>query len=351
MQQGSDVMERFSLNGQWKVSGAGYKDLDAVVPGCIHTDLLNAGAIPDPFYRDNEKRLMWIGECDWEYSKKFVVKKGFLEKRHIVLSCEGLDTLSAISINGKHVGRTDNMFRKWEFDVKKFLVEGENRITVMFRSTIPYINDKGKKRPLFITGLNHHRIANSNMIRKMQCNYGWDWGPMLVTCGIWKDIDLFAYDYARISDVYIRQTHGNNRVDLDIELNLHDLPGKEIDGVLDIMFKGKVINSRKFGVREKTTRIEARVESPELWWPNNLGEQNLYDVQIRITDNGALVDSRKERIGLRTLELDRRPDEWGESFRFVVNGVPFFAKGANWIPADTFVTRKEEWKKRLKSNG
>ena len=333
-------MDILNLNGQWKVSGAGYKEIDATVPGCIHTDLMNAGIIPDPYYRDNEKKLMWVGETDWEYSRCFNVDSDFLQNRRILLCCHGLDTLATIYINGKPAGKADNMFRKWVFDVKQYLVEGENSITVKFSSTVPYIAEKSSKRYLFPAGnAESFRVYGSNMIRKMQCNYGWDRGPKCVTCGIWKDIELKAYSIAGISDAAISQKIDGNEAVLKIRIELYDAPAKEIKAVAKASFKGSHVADINCKLKNKTTEMELIIKNPKLWWPNNMGEQNLYDIEILLMDNDTVIDKVHRRTGLRTLKLVRQPDEWGESFYFSVNGVPFFAKGANWIPADTFVTR------------
>lgn len=333
-------MNVLNLNGKWKVSGAGYKELDASVPGCIHTDLMNAGIIPDPYYRDNEKKLMWIGETDWEYTRSFNIDSSFLQKRNILLCCHGLDTLASIYINGKLVGKADNMFRKWMFDVKEYLVEGENSIIIKFASTVPYIAEKNSRRHLYPAGLPMpDRVYGSNLVRKMQCNYGWDWGPKCVTCGIWKDIEFKAFDIAGISDVVVSQKVEGNEAVIKIKTELYDIPARGINAIARASFKGIDEAEAQCGIKGKTAELELVIKNPGLWWPNNMGEQNLYDIEIELMDNGTVIDKCRRRTGIRSLRLERLPDEWGESFCFSVNGVPFFAKGANWIPADTFVTR------------
>ncbi len=332
-------MENISLKGKWKLSGGSCGCINAEVPGCVHTDLLAAGKIKDPYFRDNEKDLMWIGEKDWRYERSFVIPEGFVKNKNVRLCCEGLDTLAVILINGKTAGRADNMFRHWEFDVKEFLQEGQNSISVLFESTFPYIKDRSSKRKLFIAGGGHHRIEGSSYIRKMQCNYGWDWGPRCVTAGIWKDISLIAYDKARISDVMILQQHKDECVSLDIAVNLFEKPEHEYEGLIEIFHKGKCVFSNRIAVLQKSTGANVVINNPKLWWPNNMGEQNLYSVSVKIITDNEIQDCWSKSIGLRTLKLDRHADRWGESFQFVVNGMPFFAKGANWIPADTFVTR------------
>ena len=205
------------LNGEWtlKQSGKG-ESIIATVPGSVHTDLLAAGEIPDPYYRDNENSLQWIGEVDWIYQRSFDIPEDFLRHDQILLRCEGLDTLAAIKINSREVAVTDNMFRTYEFNVKHILKRDRNTIEIRFDSTIPYIRNREKERHL-PAWKGPHDVKGGNWVRKEQCNYGWDWGPCLVTCGIWRPIQLIAYDSARLGDVHIRQKHlKNGAVTLEI---------------------------------------------------------------------------------------------------------------------------------------
>ncbi len=183
-------MQTIDLNGNWRVAQAGARStIPAHVPGCIHTDLMAAGKIPDPYYRDNELKLQWIGEADWVYSRRFTVPAGLLKHERVLLRCEGLDTFATLWVNGAEVATTDNMFRAWEFDVKNYLRPGRNVIEVRFDSTVPYIRQKQAERPL--PGWSApHEIAGRAYVRKEPCNYGWDWGPVFITCGIWRPISI-----------------------------------------------------------------------------------------------------------------------------------------------------------------
>lgn len=336
-------MQTLSLNGRWKAQGKEIADIKATVPGCIHTDLMENGLIEDPYYRDNETSQMWIGEADWSYERMFNVTSELLSHKHIKLVCRGLDTFAEIKINQKLIAKTDNMFRTWELDAKDFLEEGENHIQIIFSSTYPYMQEKMDERWLTITGINHHRVTGSNYVRKSQCNYGWDWGPMCVTAGIWRDIELQAYDEAKISDVHITQKHSGNNVELNVTTNLEDYSDAKLKANVTILFDGEAVCEKEYDVTSATSSVKIDIENPKLWWPNNLGEQNLYEVKVElIGESLKTIDEKDTRIGLRTLILDRHNDEWGESFQFMVNGVPFFAKGANWIPIDTFVTRASD---------
>ncbi len=337
-------MNIINLSGEWKLSGGGFLGLKAQVPGCVHTDLLGSGSIPDPYYRDNEMQLMWIGETDWKYSRSFEISEGMLGNEHVILRCEGLDTLANIKINGNFAAKTDNMFRTWEFDIKHLLKAGQNEISILFESTLPYAREKNSERRMWQSGEGCFAVEGGNRVRKMQCNYGWDWGPKCVTCGIWRSIKILGYTTVRITDVYVKQNHQESAVELEFYLNLDKDPVRELSGRISLKGEDREAAGVKFDITCKSGLVKIKMENPVLWWPNNMGGQHMYDVKVELTDGGTtehkeVIDSREFKIGLRTLELDRHPDEWGESFGFKVNGIPFFAKGANWIPADTFVTR------------
>ncbi|MCP4378512.1 MAG: glycoside hydrolase family 2 protein, partial [bacterium] len=206
-------MKTLDLCGQWHVRQKGETtSIPATVPGCIHTDLLSAGKIEDPYYRDNEARQMWIGETDWIYARTFHVDRELLECDRVLLKCDGLDTLAAISLNEAQVGKTDNQFRIWEFDVKPHLQVGENTLEICFESTLPYITEQQRRRSLAPGDTDPCRLDGSNRIRKSQCNYGWDWGPECVTAGIWRKIELLAVQRARIADLHIAQDHSRSDV-------------------------------------------------------------------------------------------------------------------------------------------
>ena len=326
------------LDGAWTLRQAGTDEpVKATVPGTVHTDLLAAGKIPDPYFRDNEDRLQWIGEADWIYRRTFEVPEDFLRQKQILLRCEGLDTLAAIKINSQQIARTDNMFRAWEFEVKDALKTGKNTIEIRFASTIPYIKKRELEHHIPLSAP-PHGVNGGNWLRKEQCNYGWDWGPCLLTCGIWRPIKLIAGSGIRLKDIDIKQKHGKDgSVTLDIKV-VRTSAGKikTNAGVIISLGERKIIEGNAV-FKGDTARITLVIDNPELWWPNDMGGQPLYTVTVNLlAEDGSILDTQCKRIGLRTLRLQRKKDKWGETFQFVVNGVPFFAKGACWIPADTF---------------
>ncbi len=339
-------MEILSLNGRWQVKQAGQTELEwvaAEVPGCVHTDLMVADVIPDPFYRDNEQQVLWVGETNWQYRRTFVVAEGLLAQDYVLLHCDGLDTLSTIWLNGVELGRTDNMFRTWEFEAKPHLQVGENEIVVQFDSALAYGQAKLAERYIHSWSTDDHKLPGGNYVRKAQCHFGWDWGPQLVTCGIWRDISLIAYSNTRLADVHIQQDHSlAGQVGLSCAVTLEGETAVFLQALCRVFYDGEEVVSEQIMFDGKTGTAQFIIDNPQLWWPNGMGSQPLYEVQVTLFDAEQALDTCQKRIGLRTLKLVREKDEWGESFHFACNGVPFFSKGANWIPADSFITRLTE---------
>ena len=339
-------MESLRLNGEWKTrqmrarKGREVITVPGTVPGCIHTDLLVAGEIKDPYYRTQEFDAYWVAETPWEYSRSFDVSDAFLAHERVLLVCRGLDTLATIRVNGREIARTDNMFRTYELDVRDALTSGTNTISIEFASALSYTIRKQAERHL--PGWNSgDKLGFHGYIRKEQCNFGWDWGIRTVTCGIWRDIELVAYDHARLTDVHIKQEHRPRRtVEVRVAVEAEATGSTRLAATARVKRDGHVVAEASGNLRTGKANLTLTVPNAELWWPNTMGEQALYEVEVVLQDPaGETLDSWTRRIGLRTLRLDRHKDQWGESFQFVVNGVPFFAKGANWIPSDAYNNR------------
>ncbi len=335
------MIRTVELNGTWQLQKVGERsNIPARVPGDVHNALLTAKKIPDPYYRDNENRLQWIGESDWVFRRTFKVSAPFLDSDRVLLRCEGLDTLATVRINGRKVASTDNMFRTWEWDVRKLLQPGNNQIEVAFDSVMPFLCKKQKDHYLH-DWISACGAGPFGWVRKEACNFGWDWGIKAVTCGIWRDIQLLAFDTARLTDVHILQEHKDGTVDLTVRATAEFAAQANLKARVTVTHKGKQIAQAETKVRKSgAAEWDLRIEDPQLWWPINMGSQPLYEVHVELIHaDGKVIDTQTRRIGLRTLRLDRHKDEWGESFQFVVNGVPFFAKGANWIPDDGILSR------------
>lgn len=346
-------MQRVSLNGAWTVTQVGTQEtIPAQVPGTIHLDLLRAGRIADPYYRDNEDRLQWIGEASWRYHRQFTVTEELLSHDHVILRCAGLDTLATIYINAVQIACTDNMFRTWEFDIKEKLIVGENTIEVQFASAPDYINACQLTREL-PSWAGKREMQGRCWIRKEPCNFGWDWGPVLITCGIWRPIELVAFSTARITGVHIQQDHLlSGQVVLRMSATVDAIESPQLSATFTITHQQAVALTVTGTVVGNRAAAEVTIAEPQLWWPNGMGKQPLYTVACQLQDaQGRMLDETSRRIGLRTLRLERLQDTWGESFQFAVNGIPFFAKGTNWIPADTFAPRvtREQYADLLRS--
>ena len=328
-----------SLNGAWRVAKAGdLLWLPATVPGCIHTDLLAAGKIPDPFHRDNEKELQWIGEADWTYRRRFEVPAEILKHDRVRLHCDGLDTLAVVSVNGQKVGAADNMFRTWEFDVKSLLQPGENVIEIAFASPLPLMKARHAARPLY-EWIGPHETPGRAWVRKEPCNFGWDWGPVFITCGIWRDIGIVAFNTARLDDVLILQNHlDKGRVELHVEISAEQVGDAPLRAAVAVRQSNRKVAETEVPLQSGKGRAVLPVTNPKLWWPAGMGGQPLYEVEVQLLGaGGKLLDRTRKRIGLRILKV--LTPEGDQPLRLEVNGVPFFSKGANWIPADAFPNR------------
>ena len=212
-----------SLTGAWQFRQAAAPQpeaeewLPATVPGGVHTDLLALGRIPDPFVGDNERRVQWVAEADWEYRHQFAVTPELLRQPHIWLVCDGLDTLATVSLNGRELGRTDNMFRQYRWDVKALLEAGENDLRIAFASPVRFAAAQQAVRPM--PGVSQ-AIPGGPHLRKAPCQFGWDWGPQLPPVGIWKDIRLEGYSGARLADVHLRQQHDGGEVKVEVKAEI-----------------------------------------------------------------------------------------------------------------------------------
>nr|WP_067932841.1 glycoside hydrolase family 2 protein [Alicyclobacillus kakegawensis] len=332
------------LNGKWRMKAVNATEwIPAQVPGSVYLDLLRAGRIPDPFYRDNELRVFDVANQDYEYERDFQVDEQLLAADRVLLTCLGLDTLADIEVNGQHVAHTDNMHRTYEFDVKHLLHPGQNHIRIVFRSALNYILEANARDPLWGPG---DSVEGFPHVRKGHYMFGWDWGPKIPDLGIWRDIFLRAYRVGRIADVRVDQRHSDGRVRLDVLADVEAWQDASLELVVEVTAPdGHVQRAHQSAARGRNA-LAVEIGNPELWWPNGYGKQPLYQVEVRLQAAGQTWDARSFRIGLRTLRLVREPDEWGESFLFEVNGVRIFACGANYIPEDNLLARRSREKTR-----
>ncbi|HEY9595037.1 MAG TPA: glycoside hydrolase family 2 protein, partial [Spirochaetia bacterium] len=321
--------------GEWRlVRVATGETVPARIPGDTHTALVDAGKIPDPYVGTNELAVQWVGRESWAFERTFDVSADFLKEQEIFLSCDSLDTFAEVSFNGKKAGSTDNMFVRWSFDVRHLLMPGTNTIRVTFASAEKRAIAAAKKLPYPVPASTYPvQSPHRNLVRKVQCHAGWDWGPSLVVAGIYGDISLRAFSDVRIDSVVTTQRHAKAACAVKVTVSCAVVR----DGDYRLSARlGDAETSRTVRLTRGTTVVEipVTVQKPRLWWPNGYGEQSLYDLEVRLGD-----DVARKRIGLRTLTLVNRRDRAGLSMVFRVNGVDVFCKGANWIPADALPGR------------
>jgi beta-mannosidase len=326
----------------------------ADVPGCVHTDLLKNKLIDDPFFRDHEQKLQWIGKTDWEYQTSFNVGPEILTLQHVELVFAGLDTYAQVFLNESPLFEANNMFREWRVDAKSLLRSGENSLRIHFRSPINEVLPLMTKLNYQLPAPNDQGEKTSPYTRKAPYQFGWDWGPRFVTSGLWKPVALEAWDAARIENFHIEQQEIKNGV-ARLTAAVEVLASSEMAATVLVdnqTTRGRVVTKQvKLKPGLNRVQLDLVVNNPSLWWPNGMGQPALYKFQARLVRAGELLDRAAIRIGLRTLELRQKPDAWGKSFEFVINGVPVFAKGGNWIPADIFPSRitRDRYRELIKS--
>jgi beta-mannosidase len=316
-----------ALHDGWTVT---HRDraVPAEVPGCVHTDLLAAGLIEDPYLDDNELSQEWIGRADWVYQTTFDRSPSDLPRADLV--CDGLDTIATITLNGAEVGRTANMHRGYRFDVRDRLVEGANTLQISFASAK---NHAERERERLGDRPNAYPEP-FNFIRKMACSFGWDWGPTLITAGIWRPIGLHTWGTGRLAQVRPLVTvtpDGDGRIELHVEVER-----ASADPLVLTASVAGVRVEQTLNPDEGTAVLTLDVPQPALWWPHSLGGQPLHPVDVALTTvGGTSLDEWHRRVGFRDARLDTTDD----AFTLVLNDVPVFARGVNWIPDDALVTR------------
>jgi len=321
-----------SLN--WKI---------ASVPGNVFTDLLAHKIIENPFVKNNEEKVQWVSEKNWEYKTTFTLSDAIFKKENIELIFEGLDTYAKIYINGKYQLDTDNAFRKYSISLKEMPIQKSNELRIIFQNTTSFEN---------AAKLNSkYKLSEGNRIytRKAQFQYGWDWGPKLNASGISKGIFIHAWNDVKFESIFIRQKEINTeKAILAAEISIESSSDKNIS--LFTKINREVISSNialKKGTH--TYKIPIEITNPKLWWTHNLGTPYLYHFKFQLISDGKIKDERSIKKGIRTIQLITKKDSLGESFYFELNGKPVYAKGANYIPQNSFQNKvtNQQYKKLL----
>lgn len=333
-------MKARELNQNWTMRCV--EDLqwqETIVPGTVYTDLLRNGNMEDPYWKDNEDAICSLMEKDYEYQCTFQGEETE-DLSNAFLRFEGLDIVADIYLNNVHVGNAESMHRTWEYPVKEVLSPGENTLKVVFHSPLKFIAQAYKK---------YGNIGNDDTyegfmhLRKAHYMFGWDWGAHLPDAGIFRPVFLCSVSHGRIDSVYIRQQHEENKCTLKFKGDcIRETPGE---------YQWRVLVTAPDGQKYETALSaegegQLVIEDPELWWPNGLGDQPLYQVEAQLLYEGNVEDTWKKRIGLRTMTMQRKKDQYGESFAHEVNGKAFFAMGADYIPEEHLLGRRCEEKTR-----
>lgn len=344
-------MIKQTLHEGWKMREAG----DAVwypatVPGSVYGDLLAAKVMEDPFWKANEEAALRRMDQDYEYRIEFPARQEILNQEQTILRFEGLDTIADIFLNGEKLGYADNMHRYWEFDVTGLLRREGNELTVLFHSPTRYIKEAYEKCR---ADGSSYAMPGFPHIRKAHCMFGWDWGPRLPDAGIFRETALYGIRGGRLTGAAIRQDLSEVPEDGKGRAFLHIVP--EIEWTKrqgDVAF-GAAVRAELFtpegGLCAHTVMTpdaadgngEAvlKIADPKLWWPNGFGDQPLYTLRLCLERGEELLDVWERRIGIRTLTIERKQDEWGESFAHRVNDITIFAMGADYIPEDNLLSR------------
>ncbi len=332
------------INSGWKFHEAGTSEwLKATVPGCVHTDLLDNKKIEDPFYRMNEARVQWVGKKDWEYETTFSTDNSILQRDRVEIVFQGIDTYADVYINDQLVLSTDNMHRTWRVDVKSILRPGDNKLRVyiysVFKKAMPLM--QSAPFPLWQFPNNDQSDTTVSIyVRKAGYHFGWDWGPRLVTAGIWRPVTIEAWDEAKFDGVQvITKSILHNKASMAASMDIIVL--KSTTAEVSVSEGSRVIVKKSVQLNPGNNKISLDFDiiNPKLWWSNGLGKADLYTFDCRLVTASKSTDRQSVTTGIRTLKVITDNDKYGKSMYILLNGVPVFMKGANLIPFDNFTNR------------
>jgi beta-mannosidase len=331
-------------HGPWVFRQAGNDTWhNAKVPGVVHLDLMSNGIIPDPYYRDNVNAVQWVENASFVYMTEFVPQKELWAHSELNLIFSGLDTHATVWLNGKEILTADNMWKTWKVDVRSTLVDGKNNLTILFHSAVQHDNAAAEMMLPVVLPCENSRIYS----RKAQYHYGWDWGPRLVTAGIWQSVHLEGWTRPRIHSAYfktksISKISASLDVEVDIErtsnvvdsylITVEDENNKNVRASLKVDANGTSAN-------KLTSKLLLTIPSPKLWWVRNLGSPHLYKFKVSVTQASNVIDQKTYKVGIRDVRLIQENDTIGRSFKVRLNGKDVFMKGANYIPPDMFLPR------------
>ena len=330
--QEKSVLKKIKTN-EWR---------EAKVPGTVLTDLLRLNLIPDPFYSDNELKLQWIGETDWNYAAVFNTPKDFDKDKPVYIVFEGIDTAASIILNGKEIGTVSNMFLKYEFEISSLLKKKRNKLELVFTSPINYAKELESRYGSLSAALNSERV----FIRKAQYSFGWDWGPKFAVMGLWRPVYLIQRESTFLENFTFSTLFIENRkANIEIKVNTSQTlnPAQKIK--IELKNETQTFEFEMTGDNTKNFKNQFEIDNPELWWPNGLGKQSLYELSVKLIESEKILDVITKKIGIRTIKLILS-DKDKPAFKFSINNFPVFLRGANWIPGGCFLPEVSEDKYR-----
>lgn len=305
--------------------------MTTTVPGDVHSTLLKRKLIDDPFFGHNDLKCQWVEEKIWWYRMTFEFHEEIKKGERYELIFDGLDTFATIFLNGVEIGSTENMFISHAFEVTRELNKGKNVLAVKFDPVHVHVEEKVQ---YYWSGFSKKRIWT----RKAQSHYGWDWGPRLVTAGIWKDVHLEKRTFAKIDSAFAKTLSiSANQAIVEVEVETVSFDrGKDYEVIVSLAFEDELF-IKKSKVESSKSKVILEVDHPKLWWTNDIGDPNLYQLKVELLTGHEKIDAYFENIGIRTIEVKQMDEDGNPSFTFVLNGERIFAKGANWIPIDSFI--------------
>ena len=313
--------KEINLHGQWRIKSAdGKYACDYTVPGDVHSSLIAAGIIPDPYIGRNEYDVRWVAEQDWIATREFE----WDEEGEWHLDIDYLDTVAEIKINGKSVLKADNCFMRYQQVVSSALKRGKNKIEIHFFSNVKEAAKRQKAHPYFVPYSNTNSpIPDTNFLRKPSCHAGWDWNLAIMPFGAYGKLVLRRLDLGDPKTIqFSTRFNSDNSVDVTVHSG-----GWARFGEIQITFDRDTRSSKN--------RLEVfHLAKPKLWWPSGSGIPHLYELKIEY--KGQTIT---KKVGLRQIELVTTKDDVGSGFQFKINGNEVFCKGANWIPADALPSR------------
>ena len=336
-----NVVEQ-SLNQGWTLTGDTLDiNMQVDVPSVVQQSLYENGLIPHPYLGTVENQLLWISDHVWDYALRFDVDEGLFEKEVVQLVFEGLDTYADISLNGYELISTDNQFREWKIDVKHYLKEKDNLLEVHF--------SRYDSTQLALYEQHQPKLPEKYAVsRKAPYQHGWDWAPRYKNVGIWKPVKLMGWNEVKLENAYITtHTADEERAELMLHLDYESEREEDVEVIIEV---GPSTGSGTSAITNQERRtlslskgrqhtvLPIIIDNPQLWWPNEMGEQLLYDFEVVLKKDNRVMDSKKFKSGIRTFEMVDEPDSIGRAFYFKVNGVPMYAKGANYVPEEMIET-------------